>query len=287
MSKYLVLYNPNSKGGKGQEDAKRIENFLTAEDTVEYKDSLELYHNIDLVNTIPEDVRIVFTGGDGTVNRVVNFMSENAIKRTVYYFPAGSGNDFIIDLDKKKNCTPFAINDYMEHLPEVHVNGIVCKFVNGIGYGLDGYCCEEKDRLNAVGKNRSYTMIAFLGMLGKFKPVHAKITVDGEMREYDNLYMAPTMFGRHYGGGVKITPMQNRHNPEHTVTSAALVCKSRLKLIPIFLMITQGLGEKIPKTATYRQGKHVKVEFDRPVALQIDGETVLNVTEYEVFAAKD
>ena len=29
-------------------------------------------------------------------------------------------------------------------------------------------------------------------------------------------------------------------------------------------------------------GKQVKVEFDRPTALQIDGETVLDVTSYEV-----
>ena len=28
----------------------------------------------------------------------------------------------------------------------------------------------------------------------------------------------------------------------------------------------------------------IKVEFDRPTALQVDGETILDVTEYEVYA---
>ena len=33
-------------------------------------------------------------------------------------------------------------------------------------------------------------------------------------------------------------------------------------------------------------GKEINVKFDRPVALQIDGETVLNVSEYTVRSAK-
>ena len=32
-------------------------------------------------------------------------------------------------------------------------------------------------------------------------------------------------------------------------------------------------------------GKDVHVQFDRPVALQIDGETVLGVTEYKAYSS--
>lgn len=38
-------------------------------------------------------------------------------------------------------------------------------------------------------------------------------------------------------------------------------------------------------TIFYQQGKDIKVVFDRPTALQIDGETIPNVTEYRVTAA--
>ena len=34
-----------------------------------------------------------------------------------------------------------------------------------------------------------------------------------------------------------------------------------------------------------REGKQITVKFDRPVALQIDGETILGVTEYTVESA--
>ena len=35
------------------------------------------------------------------------------------------------------------------------------------------------------------------------------------------------------------------------------------------------------------EGKHITVEFDRPVALQVDGETILNVSSYEAFTADE
>ena len=39
---------------------------------------------------------------------------------------------------------------------------------------------------------------------------------------------------------------------------------------------------KNTKIVDERQGKDIYVEFDRPTALQIDGETIKNVTKYEV-----
>lgn len=285
MSKYLVLYNPLSKRGHGEEDAKRIEKFLDPSE-ITYVDATKLENDMDYIRSIPADTQVILTGGDGTLNRAMNLIREKGIERPVYYFPAGTGNDFIIDIEKSKDCEPFEIREYMEGLPEVRVNGIRIKFINGIGYGLDGYCCAEHDRYKAMGKERSYVLLAFIGLMHKFKPVHAKITVDGVMKEYDGIYMAPTMFGRYYGGGVKIAPSQNRKNPEHTVTQVAVFSKSRIAALLAFLGVTNGKGETMPKHLEYRTGREVKVEFDKPTALQIDGETVLDVLTYEVSAAK-
>lgn len=168
----------------------------------------------------------------------------------------------------------------------MEVNGQTLAFVNGIGAGLDGYCCEESDRLRALGKDRSYTMIAFLGLLKNYKPVSVKLTVDGETQSFDHVYMAPTMFGKYYGGGVKITPDQDRWNDDHAVTSAMIFCKSRLKALLVFTGICKGKGPSMPDVAFYKTGHHVKCEFSSPVSLQVDGETILNVSEYKVTAQK-
>lgn len=98
MSKYIVLYNPLSKKNHGAEDAKRIEKVLPADAEIEYADGVKFLSNFKQVYDLPEDTHVVFTGGDGTVNRVVNLMLQEKITRPVYYFPAGSGNDFIRDI---------------------------------------------------------------------------------------------------------------------------------------------------------------------------------------------
>ena len=44
--------------------------------------------------------------------------------------------------------------------------------------------------------------------------------------------------------------------------------------------------KSVPWSVRLITGKDIKVEFDRPVALQIDGETILNVSSYHAVAAK-
>ena len=129
-------------------------------------------------------------------------------------------------------------------------------------------------------------MIAAGGLLGKFKRTSAKVTVDGVTKTYTKVYMAPTMFGRFFGGGIQIAPHQDRNNPEHTLTNIVVHGCARLHALLLFPGIIAGKGDRYPKYLDYSVCRDVEVEFDRPVALQIDGETVLGVTRYEAHAAK-
>ena len=49
-----------------------------------------------------------------------------------------------------------------------------------------------------------------------------------------------------------------------------------------FPKIFKGEHVKYTKMISIYKGSEVKVSFDKPTALQIDGETVLGVTEYTV-----
>ena len=88
------------------------------------------------------------------------------------------------------------------------------------------------------------------------------------------------------GGGMIAAPGQDRLNPERTVTVMVMHGRGKLGTLAAFPTIFK--GEHVKKTAIVSTivGKHVKVAFDRPTALQIDGETVLNVREYEVETAQ-
>lgn len=281
MERYLVLYNPHAQQGHGLDNAKKIEACCKGAE-IAYRDMTKITDYTDFFEKTPVEVKIVFTGGDGTLNRVINALYDMTITRDLYYFGAGTGNDFLTDLGKKPGAKPFVINPYMKDLPCVSVQGKQYRFINGIGFGMDGYCCEESDRLHALGKQKSYGLIAFEGVLGKYRTTKAKVTVDGETREFDKVWMAPTMYGSFYGGGFDIAPSQHRNNAPHTVTSVLVHGVSRWLAVILFLSVKKGNGEKMTKYMDYRVGHHVTVEFDRPIALQVDGETFLNVTEYSV-----
>ena len=283
MQKYIVYYNPLSANGKGKEEAQKIEAFMK-DCEFTYEDATKAGDQAELLKNLPEDVIPVFTGGDGTVNFVANAMMKSGTKRKVMYFPAGSGNDFQRDIGRDKDPAPFELNEYIDHLPKVTVQGETMYFVDNDGAGIDGYCCEESDRLKSIGKHQSYQMIAVKGLLGAWKPVDAKVTVDGVTREYKRIYMAPVMFGRYYGGGIKIAPSQDRKNPNHKVTNVVAWAPNRLSGVALFLSILMGNAEKLKKNLEFHEGYDVKVEFSPAVAVQIDGETFTNVTEYEVHA---
>ena len=94
------------------------------------------------------------------------------------------------------------------------------------------------------------------------------------------------MNGRYIGGGMMITPGQDRLNTERSVTLMVAHDLSRLRILTIFPSIFKGGHVKYNKYVQFFEGHEITVRFNRPTALQIDGETVLNVSEYTVLSAE-
>ena len=92
------------------------------------------------------------------------------------------------------------------------------------------------------------------------------------------------MKGKYYGGGMKVAPEQDRNNLDNLVTNVVMHKKGKLKTLMVFPTIFKGEHVKHKKMVDIRTGHHIIVEFDRPTALQIDGETIRNVLKYEVIA---
>ena len=65
--------------------------------------------------------------------------------------------------------------------------------------------------MKAAGKTDiNYAGIAIKGLLFKYKPRNAVVTVDGVTKTYKKVWLSPTMQGRYYGGGMIPTPNQGR-----------------------------------------------------------------------------
>ena len=105
-----------------------------------------------------DDDAVIF-GGDGSLNKVANELSDLPLKNDVYYYPCGTGNDFARDVGVADGQELIYVNDYIKKLPVVAVNGVESKFINGVGFGIDGYCCEIGDKLKSQHKKPNYTAI--------------------------------------------------------------------------------------------------------------------------------
>ena len=276
-----VLYNTFAGAHYGKEKIKeKMLEFFPGEDVC-LSDTVSVSDKQAYIDKITESDKLVIVGGDGTLNHFVNGVEDRDYAFDIYCYAAGTGNDFINDISGVDADTLVHFNEYMKKLPTIEVNGTCHKFINGIGYGIDGYCCEEGDKYREkTGKAPNYTSIALKGLISKYKPVNARVTIDGETKEYKNVWMVPSMNGRYFGGGMMITPTQDRLNPERNLSFAVVTSKSRLRLLTVFPKIFKGNHVKYEKIFKLFCGKDITVEFDRPVALQIDGETVLGVTSY-------
>ena len=277
--KYL-LFNSQTNNLKYKEEFEEAKkDFLGSEvvnvDGIDY---------VEFLKSLKEEDEVILFGGDGTLNYFINALGDYTPANKVYLYPLGTGNDFYFDICGNEAKHPLLLNEYIKDLPKVYVNGMEKKFINGIGFGIDGYCCEEGDKIKALntGKPINYASIAIKGVLFKYKRLKAKVVVDGVEYNYKQVWLAPTMKGRYYGGGMKVTPEQDRRDSEKLVSSVVFRGSSRIYTLIVFSKIFKGEHVKHKKMVHILKGKEVEVTFNRPTALQIDGETVLNVTTYKV-----
>ena len=280
MAKGYVVYNPLAGNGQAQADAQLLQVVLDEE--LEYYDITRITNYEAFIGGMEREDYLVVVGGDGTLNRFVNDTDGMEITQEIVYYPIGTGNDFAKDMGMGEN--PHSITAYLKDLPTVEVNGKRYRFINGVGFGIDGYCCQVGDELRKIpGKKVNYTGIAIKGLLFHFAPRNAKVTVDGKEYAYKKVWIAPTMHGKFYGGGMIPTPRQDRSTGK--LSLMLFHGAGRIRTLCVFPSIFKGEHVKHTKMVAVHTGKEITVEFDRPTPLQIDGETILGVTKYTAYAA--
>ena len=281
--KHYILYNPYAGNGTAEEAAKKLAASTGEEAFLQDMTAIQSYAS--LLGGMTAEDKITVCGGDGTLNRFVNDSNGSDIPCAVYYLAVGSGNDFLRDLDKTPDGEPVCITRYIQNLPTTVVKGKTYRFLNNVGYGIDGYCCEAGDEQKAKSvKAVNYTAIAIKGVLFHYKPKDAVVTVDGKEYTIKKVWMAPTMKGRFYGGGMMATPGQDRNAEDGKLSVLIFHNSGKLGILMAFPSIFKGELGKYKKKVTVLTGYDVKITYDRPAPVQIDGETIKDVTEYTATA---
>lgn len=282
MENYCIIYNPLSGNKNGASYAKALQERLKISECIDMT-TIESYEKFFSERN---GANIIICGGDGTLNRFLNDIADIEIESSIYFYPGGSGNDFFRDIEADTNEI-VCIDKYIKNLPTCTIGDKEFKFINGIGYGIDGYCCEEGDKLRLQSdKAINYTAIAIKGLLFHYKPTKATVTVDGVVHEFKKVWIAPTMLGRYYGGGMMPTPAQNRLNEDGELSVMIFHDTTSIQTLMIFPSIFKGEHIKKDKKVTVLTGKKITVEFSEPRPLQIDGETIPNVKSYSARSAK-
>lgn len=279
--KYLLI-NKKTHNENYEEALLSLEKFLS-DGFNEIEVSNDDFNYEEFMKKIEEKDEVIICGGDGTLNYFINHIDLDNIKNNIYLYPAGTGNDFLNDLNKKDTKEPILINEYLKNLPTVIINDeLKMKFINGVGYGIDGYCCEVADNLrDKINKPVNYSSIAIKGLLFHFKKRIANIKIDDNNYQFKNVWLVPTMKGRFYGGGMMIAPNQDRLKDED-LSVVVYKTRSKLKALMVFPSIFKGEHIKKKKVVKIFKGKNIEVSFNIPCALQVDGETILNVKKYKV-----
>ncbi len=279
-----LLFNELADNGKAKENAKALLDELSP-----YYPELRLtsLRNLDIdsfIKTLHSDDNVILLGGDGTVNHFVNALGSNIIPCPLFLREAGTGNDFALDIaDKKDEKTKLTqINEFIENLPCVEVKGKTYRFINGIGFGIDGDCCVKAEKMKKEGVTEiDYSKITIDLLLHSFKGRNATVKVDDKEMKLSRVYIASAMNGRYYGGGMKVAPDQKRGS--HELTFVSCFNKGKLGMLMLFPSVIKGTHLRHKKSTIALKGKCIEVTFDRPTGLQIDGEVVEDVTYYKAY----
>ena len=271
-----ILYNPLANGGNGRQGIDEVQTHFPA--SLLY-DITTLDTN-EFLTSLTETDQVILCGGDGTIHHLVNDLADPAaLTVPVYIWKFGTGNDFWRDVPEKKEMEMVLLNDYIKNLPYAVVNGKAIRFLNNCSFGIDGRVCEMgEEKKKEKGGRVSYAAMALKAIGYDYKCARARVTVDGVTKEYDKVWLATAMNGKYFGGGMKLTPGQDRRSDKF----CCIVWHKtpRLLALPLFISVFPGLHVHLKSMFDIIWGNDIQVEFDRPCAINLDGEVTSGLTFY-------
>ena len=275
-----ILYNP--KANNENNDLNIIHGAVELENLGVSKINLLGLDIAEFCGKLTEEDRVLICGGDGTLHHFANNAYGLEFPCPVCALRSGTGNDFLNDIGQTDNEKQIDIRKYLKNLPLITVNDHELRCINGVGLGVDGAVCRgvEEYKKSHPNKKANYTLIALQELGFKYKRPSARVIVDGVEHEYTDVWAVSTMHGKYFGGGMMIAPSQDRESGK--VSVMAMHGGSRVKTLAVFTKVKKGTHVKHTEMVEILEGYDVRVEFDAPCDMQIDGEVYTDVTSYTV-----
>ncbi len=219
---------------------------------------------------------IVAAGGDGTVNEVVNGMTESSSMLGV--IPLGLGNDFakVINIPSKLEEACLAI--YNGVAREIDIGKVNNRyFVNCLGIGFDAWVAYESQRIRGFFLPSFIYLYAVIRMLFKYKAASIRINLADTMLDKKVLLIAIGN-GRSSGGGFLLTP--DAELDDGLIDACIIDDVARLKLLIHLPEALKGTHKRLPYVTIIKTNR-LTVHSSNPVLAHVDGE-ILEDSHYQI-----
>lgn len=279
---YHFILNP--KSGRSPQQKKMEQEIVDA--CLKRQLSYHIYYTTARKNSITyvrsmvkeypdERQRFICVGGDGTINEIANSVPGNPnIEFGV--IPNGSGNDFVRNFTNRRLFSNIdaQIDGEVYTLDLIKCNDDYC--VNMINIGFDCSVVIEADKFRKVkfiSPGLSYVMGVVVGFFFKKFGTKMKLIFDDGTEIEEVLTLTAIGNGKFCGGGFKSAPLADFNDGLMDICVINKV--SRLNFLQLVGCYKDGTflqNKKAQKIIRYVQQKHLKMEFEQPQPICIDGE---------------
>ena len=283
---YFIV-NPKASSGKGRVIWNKVAKML-----LEDKDIYIVYfteragHATELARRIcakadTEDCTIIAVGGDGTVNEVVDGLS-NYEKIRFGYIPTGSANDTVrgLGLHAKPEKALQAILNPKE-IRQVNIGKITSgnherHFMVSAGLGYDAAVCHQaiksrlKKKLNKIGLGKLVYFFLAVKNLVFLDTYQLSCVIDKDKKmDISECAFLVGMNLPYEGGGLKLCP--NAQYSDDQLDFCLVEKMPKLKLLCILPLGFWGKHTGFHEIHIYR-GQSIAISTDKKVAVHTDGE---------------
>ena len=291
--------NPASRGGRGAEKWYQVQPILTEK---QIPHQVHFLSDEPFPRSIMEDifakeegtVSLIIIGGDGTINQCVNTIPDFD-RAELSILPTGSGNDFCRNKDipkdleeqidnivNKKNIRLVDRGEITYHC--TGEEAVTRNFVVSTGFGYDAAICHlaERSKLKKVLNKIKLGKLVYLAIGVKeifgAKLTDMDVTIDGNLKQFQNVFFIATMNQPFEGGGIAMTP--NASDSDETLDFLIFSGVSKLRAlftIPL-LYVKKHAGKP---GVTLLTGKTVSVTSSAARVLHYDGDSLEGCEQFE------
>ena len=212
------------------------------------------------------DVLIV-AGGDGTFSQIINVVD---LSETILAFmPFGTGNALTHALNYRGGISEIAhriSNGRIYRCDLVNCDEKRKAFM--VSLGIDGTVIQIYEQYRRMGYRglEAHLRAGLKAFFGEFQPTGGSISMDGRRWREEKLYSLAVVKQPFFGMGLKVAPKARWSDGR--LHSVAMGSGWPGLLAGLITGFTVG-----NRAGQYRSGKHLAVQLDSPLILQVDGES--------------